>query len=181
MPTYKTPRHGVTLSEALHEAANIAPVDIVILHTFELWHSSLAEPIYVVNNYEPLTATKEATADRDAGAEVEFMAATVAIQRPTETDMGQAPELELTVGNVSGVMSAALRTARGSPDMWEVIERLYDSSDATGPAQTPMRLIVTGVDITAKTVTLRCSFGDPANVTIPRTTFRRAHYPGLVR
>jgi hypothetical protein len=181
MPLYKSPRHGVTLSQALHEAAAIAPVSVVILHTFELWHSSLAEPIYVVNNFEDLLATKEATADRDPSTEVEFMASSIALQRPTETDAGEAPELELTVSNVSGVLSAALRDARGSPDLWEVIERLYDQSDTSGPAHTPMSLIVTGIDISTKTVTLRCSYGDPANVAVPRTTFRRSAYPGLVR
>jgi hypothetical protein len=65
--------------------------------------------------------------------------------------------------------------------MWVVIERLFAANDTTGPAQTPMSLIVTGVEITAKTITLRCSYGDPANVAIPRTTFRRSEYPGLVR
>jgi hypothetical protein len=181
MPTYKAPRHGVTLSEALHEAATIAPVETVILHTFELWHPSLSEPIYVVNNFEALLATKEADAERDAGAVVEFMAASIGLQRPTETELGETPEMELVLTNVSGQVASAFRAARGSQASWEIIERLFATDDTTGPAQTPMELIVSGAQITARTVTLRCSYGDPANIAIPRKTFRRRDYPGLVR
>ena len=181
MPIFKAPRHGVTISEAFHEAASIAPDDTIILDTFELYHPSLAETIYVVNNFEPLFATKEADAERDAGLEVEFMAANIGLQRPTESDQAQAGELELVVGNVSGVLSRAIRAARGSPALWEIVERFFDQGDTSGPSQTPMALTVTGVEIGTRTATLRCSFSDPANFSIPRTTFRRIAYPGLTR
>lgn len=178
---FKPPRHGVTIAEAFHEAANIAPDDIPILDTFELWHPSLAEPIYAVNNFVPLLATKEATAERDAGIEVEFMAATIGIGRPTESDAGDAGELELVVTNISGVFSRALRAARGQPYLWEITERFYNANDTSAPVQTPMTTTVVGVEIDNRTVRMSCRFSEWQNFAIPRTTFRRIKYPGLVR
>lgn len=184
MPDYKSPRHGVSLSEALHEAANVAPISRVMLNTFELYHplGTPAGPVYVVNNYVALLATKEVDADRDAGLEVEFMASSIAIERPEESDTAAAPQITLTVTNVSGFMSDALRLARGSLEPWVIIERVYAEDDTTAPAiLPPMQLLVISVGIDAENVSLRCSFGDPANVAVPRTTFKRSEYPGLVR
>lgn len=183
MPTYSAPRRGVTLSEALQEAATIAPIERVVFSTFELWHplGTPDGPIYVVNNFEDLSATKEADADRDAGLTVTFMASSVELDRPDEDDNAPSPEIALRVGNVQGIMSDAIRRARGSLEPWQIVERLYASDETDGPAATPLRLIVTGVDITAEVVTLTCGYGDPANVAMPRTTFKRSEYPSLVR
>jgi len=182
MPQFKAPRHGVTIAEAFHEAANIATDDTLILDTFELWHPSLAAPIYVVSNFEALLATKESGADRDPSVQVEFLAAPgIALQRPTESDAASPGEMELVVPNISGVFSRAVRAARGSASLWEIIERFYDAADTGAPSQTPMKLTVIGVEITTRTVTMRCAFTDQANFAIPRITFRRAAYPGLVR
>jgi hypothetical protein len=67
MPTYLDALRGVSYTEALLEAAHVAPTSAAVLETFELWHESLAEPIYLVSNTEDFVATKEADADRDAG------------------------------------------------------------------------------------------------------------------
>jgi hypothetical protein len=184
MPTYATARHGVSLAEALKEAAVTARIDAPVLHTFELYHP-LGTPdgaIYAVRNKEDFSATIESTADRNASTEVDFIAVSIDLQRPEESDTAAAPELALTISNVSGLMSDALRLSRGSLDPWIIIERLYATDDTTGPLiLPPLQLYVTGASIDAEVVTLRASFGDSANVSVPRLNFRRDEYPGLVR
>lgn len=184
MPIYKPQRHGVTLSQALHEAATIAPVSRVILSTFELYHpiGTPTGAIYVVNDYADLVATKEATAAREAGVAVTFLACAVGIVRPEESDQAGTPSIGITAANVSGIMSDALRRARGSLVPWEIIERPYATDDTSGPAiNPPMTLYLDSVEVDAETIVITASFGDSANVSIPRINFKRSEYPGLVR
>lgn len=180
MPTYREPLHGVSFSEALAEAAAIAPITRVMLSTFELWHPTLWAPIRVVNDYEPLLATLEDDAPRDAGEEVEFLACPVTVGKPEESDAASTPEVTLQVANVSGLWSDALRRARGSDDLWQIIERVYASDDLSAPAiLPPTTLTLTHTSITGSVASLTASFGDPVNFSVPRTTFRREQYPGL--
>lgn len=181
MPTYKDPHNGVSLSEALHEAAVVAPIERAMLQTFEFWHPSFSVPIYAVADYQPFVAVKEATAARDPGRTVSFLAVSITVGSGEESDAG-AQEVSITMSNVSGLMSEALRNARGSLDPWEMILREYASDDPSGPAMLPpLSLYVTSASITAEVLTLTCSYGDSANVSVPRLTFRRDQYPGLVR
>jgi hypothetical protein len=180
MPTYLPKLHGVRLSEALAEAAAIAPVQRAILHTFELWHMTLAEPVYVVNDYADLLAYIEQDASRNALTQVTFLACNVKISRPEESDSAAAPEVTLTVDNVSGVFSSALRLSRGWLEPWEIIERLYASDDLTSPALLPpLKLHVVSVDLTGQLATLHCRHADFTNYGVPRLTFNRHEYPGL--
>lgn len=184
MPTFGSPRHGVSLADALKEAAVTADVRVAILHTFELYHP-VGTPdgaIYAVNDKANFSATKEAGADRDPGALVDYLAVAITIQRPEESDTASTPEVTLTVSNVSGLMSDALKLARGSIEPWIIIERVYAANDTAGPLiDPPLELYLVTVSMDAEAVTFRASFGDSANVSVPRTTFKRLEYPGLVR
>jgi len=181
MPTYQSPRHGVSLSDALAEAAAVAPIDRVVHSTFELWHPLLPDgPIYLVSDHEALLATIESTADRNAGVEVEFLAAPVRISRPEESDAAATPEIQLEADNVSGALSDALKITRGSLEPWVLIERIYASDDTSAPAvMPPMQMQLTNAEIAGAVARIRASFGDPVNVSVPRITFQRAAYPGL--
>lgn len=180
MPTYQPPLRGVSFSEALAEAAAIAPISRVVLSTFELWHPTLDEPVRIVNDYVPLMATLEADAPRNAGEEVEFLACPVSAARPEESDAAATPEVVITVANVSGIWSSALRRARGSAELWIIIERLYASDDTSGPAVLPpTSLTVTKTSISGTMVSLTASFGDAVNFSVPRATFTSRAYPGL--
>lgn len=185
MPIYTSPpRHGVSLSDALLEAAAVAPIGRAMLDTLELYHESGTPegPIYVVNDYADLIATKDAAATRDAGLTVLYMKTSLLIGRAEQSDSQATPELQITVPNVSGVMSQALRVSRSSLRPWELIHRVYASDDTSGPALLPaLVLYVSTFDVTAETVTIKASFGDSVNVSIPRLTFKRTEYPGLVR
>ena len=184
MPVYKPSRHGVSLSEALHEAAAIAPIHRAMLSTFELWHpvGTPDGPIYTVNDFQPLVATIEAGAARNASVAISFLPCPVDITRPEESDTQGTPEIGIAVKQVSGVMSEALRWARGSLIPWQLTERVYASDDTTAPAiLPPLSVFLSSVDVDGETVTLKASFGDSVNVSIPRLTFRRTAYPGLVQ
>lgn len=186
MPIYKDPRHGVSLSEGFHEAAYTVLATRVMLNCFEFYHpiGTPDGPIYVVNNGEALLATKEDTATRDAGELVEFMAGWVRLERPEESDNAGTPELMLSVDNVSGEISDALRLVRasGSLEAWEIIERVYATDQTTGPAiLPPLQMYVVDIEVNDETAQLTASMGDSVNVAIPRTTFKRSEYPGLVR
>lgn len=181
MPDYLAPLHGVSLSEALAEAAAIAPVTRAMLSAFELWHPLLAEPVRIVNDHANLLATLEADAPRDAGLEVEFLACAVRVTRPEESDTAGAPEITLSAANVSGLLSDALKLTRGSMDSWTIIERIYASDDTTGPAiLPPMTLTLTGASLTGAGASIVASFGDAVNTLVPKTTFKIEEYAGLL-
>jgi hypothetical protein len=180
MPDYQTARRGVQQSEDLLEAANVAPTSRTIVETFEVWHSSLAEPIYLAANPEDFVGVKEADADRDAGSAVTFLAAPIVFSPPEENDEASAPETSLTFPNISDLVSQALRDARGSLDPWIIIERVYASDDPSGPAQLPpLSLLIEAFTITGTEVTMVLGYGDPADVSVPVLKFRRNEYPTL--
>lgn len=181
MPTYQDPRHGVSMSAAIAEAAAVAPDTRVMLTTFELYHPTCGRK-RVVNNTTAFLATLEDDAPEDGGVEVEFLASRISINEPEESDQAGTPEISLTINNVSGLMSDALKLARGSLIPWQLTERVYASDDPSGPAiLPPVVLLLSSCDSSGDAVIVKASFGDPAFVNIPRNTFTRAKYPGLQR
>jgi hypothetical protein len=180
MPTYLDALRGVSYTEALLEAAHVAPTSAAVLETFELWHESLAEPIYLVSNTEDFVATKEADADRDAGLSVTYIAAPMQLEPQEENDQAAAPTVSLVLANISDIAASALRDARGSNTPWVLIERVYLSDDTSGPAQLPpLSLLVESVVLTGETLAMTLGYGDPANVSVPTLRFRRVEYPTL--
>jgi hypothetical protein len=180
MPTYLPPLRGVSYSHAYAEASAIAPITRAMLWAYELWHPTLAAPIYFVDDRADLVATIEAGAPRGAGTSPTFVACPLSIGRPEESDGAASPEVNLSREGVSGLLKQAFDAARGSLVPWVLIERLYASDDTSGPAKLPVLTYqLNGSDITGAVATIRASFADPANVSIPRLTFRRAEYPGL--
>lgn len=180
MPSYLPPRKGVTFAEAYAEAAAIAPIGRPVLHFFELWHPTMTEPVRVVRNYEALTVKLEDDAPRNAGEEVEHLACFARVERPDESAEAAAPETRFSIDNVNGLLKRALDGARGSRELWEVIERVYTLDDTTAPAVLPvLKLTFTKATLKGGTATLTTGYGDPVNVSIPRLTFTPDEYPGL--
>lgn len=175
-------RRGVTFTEAWQEAAAIAPITRTILLAYELWHPTLVEPIRFVNDLEDLTATLEADAPRNAGEAVTFVACQVSMKRPEESDTAASPSLELSRPDVAGLMNAALKAAAGSFESWILIEREFASDDTTGPARLPpLSLELESVTMGDTDLAIAAQFDDDFNVAIPRLTFKRSEYPGLLR
>ena len=179
MPIYETNK-GVQQSLAQREAAAIAPTGYAMIETFEIWHPSLAEPIYIAANPVDFPAYKEADAERDPGGLVTFLGSAAAFTEQEENADAAAPLGSLLLPNVSHIVSQAMRQTRGSFDPWVVIERLYASNDASAPAQLPpLSLLIESVPITGTSTEMQLGYGDPADVSIPVHKFRRVEYPTL--
>lgn len=181
MPDYQPAEHGVSMSYAQMEAAAIAPVTRAMLNTFELYHP-LSGRHRFCNDNQSFFGVLEDAAPEDAGELVEFLAAPLTINEPDESDSAASPEISLSLDGVAGAMAARLELTRESLVPWVLTERVYASDDNTGPAiLPPTELELSSVGIKGSAVILKANFGDPANVSIPRLTFRRGQYPGLQR
>jgi hypothetical protein len=153
-----------------------------MLEAYELWHPSFDEPIRFVNDIAPLTATLEDTAPRNASQAVEFLAVPMTVDRPEESDTAANPSVTLARPDVSGLLKTALDKARGSLASWELIERVYASDDLAAPAIRPTRVYqVKSFTLSLDSSSMEASYLDHANQGIPRLTFKRQFYPGLVR
>lgn len=169
-------QHGVTMQDAYLEAATAAPTDRTMLDCFSLYHP-IGGALYFVNDFEPFTALLE-----DGVTEVEFLACSVRIQRPEESDQASTPQVSISIDNISGAVSDKLKAIRGSRAPWVLTNYLYSSDDPTQPAVMPPTVMeIVPVKVDSQTATLTGSFGDAGNVAIPALTFKRAAYPGLVR
>lgn len=172
---------GLTLDAALLEAAAFAPVSRVMLSCYELWHPSMAEPVRLVRDYANFTCSLESDAPRNPGAEVEHMAAWFRFTRATESDQSDSPQVTVSIDNVAGLMTRALAAARGSRDLWELIERVYASDQPGAPAITPpLRVNLTDVEMAGGTCTAQAIYADPVNVSVPSRLFTPEKYAGLV-
>lgn len=175
-------RKGVTLSEALQEAATIAPVQRAMVYAYELWHESLAAPFRFVNDTADLTATLESDAPRNAGETVEFIACPLSLKRPTESDAAATPSVQLARPDLAAEISRALDVARGSLEPWQLIERLYASDDTSTPALLPpLQFELVQVLMAGPEAAVQAQYDDDGNVAVPVLTFKREEYPGLQR
>jgi hypothetical protein len=176
MPTTFSPAvHGVTMSEALREAATYAPVDRVVMATYEFVHSSFSTRALVVAEHSDLLAKDE------DGIDCTFKAlAGLRSEGFEESDQAATPTLRLQMDGVSSILIDKLDQALLSLEPVWVIERVYVSDDLTTPALLPpARAIVRSGTVTETRVSLEVGFGDPANQPFPRKVYTRAQYPGL--
>lgn len=175
-------RRGVTLSEALQEAAAIARINRRMVYAYELWHPTLSAPVYFVNDNADLSAFIESTAARNPSTEVLFVSCPLARTQPEEGDQPESPKLALSRPDLAGLLKPLLDAARGSTIAWVLIERLYASDDLSAPAMLPpLQVELTSVDIVGSQVQIAASFDDDGTLAIPAITFRRTEYPGLAR
>lgn len=187
MPTYLDPLNGISLSEALAEAAVYAPITRVILQTLELWHPVMTAPVRVVVNTEAITATLEASAPRNGGEAVTFIASQIQVDLPEESDKPESPSLVVTVSNVNLQIKRIIDAIRASSDpairdaRWELIERVYVSDDLSAPHKIPvLKLTAIRAQMQGELAAFTATYTDSANTSIPATTFTPESYPGLL-
>lgn len=175
MAIFSDPIHGVSMSEALREAATYAPIDRAVLMTYEFVHPTFTERVVVVSDYADLAAKDE------NGADVVYKAlAGLRSEGFEESDQASTPLLKLLIDGVSSILISEMDRALVTLDPIEVIERVYVSDDLTTPALLPpARAIVRSGSVTETRITLEVGFGDPANQPFPRKTYTRKEYPGL--
>jgi len=175
-------RKGVTLAQALQEAAAVAPIYRQMLYCYELWHPTLLAPIYFVNDNGDLSAFIEPTAARNANNEVEFLSCPMSVSRPEESDQPEAPKISMSRPDLAGMMRPLLALARGTLDPWVIIERVYASDDLSGPALLPpLEVELTSIDMVGSALQIAAQLDDDGTLAVPAITFRRTEYPGLQR
>lgn len=185
MPVYRTPKRGVTYSEALAQAYASAPEDEVVLDTLEFRHPTFIEAgvpfaVRVVNDHTDLEATLEDDAPLDGGEEVTFRAVYFTFVRPPETESGSTPEVEISVNNVARHLMQYLDAAKESRDPIEVTWRPYLASDLTGPHMNPpLTLTLRSITCDMMNVTARAGFGDLTNRRFPAIEYTSTKFPGL--
>ncbi len=171
-----------TLSDALKAAYASAPADEVIYHTLEIWHPAFSVPIRVVRDNASLDARLDATAPRDAGLIVTFVAYAFDIV-PPDQDSASLPQCVLTIDNVSTDITAQLEAANGDPRPTTAIYRGYLSDQLTvGPENNPppeMELSqVTATPLQVRAVT---GFPNLLDLPFPNLDYELATFPGLAR
>src|SRR4029077_13250761 len=119
-----------SLSDALAEAAALAPAEEIIFHTLEIRHpdfvgaDGLPDSVWLVADTQPLTAPIEADAPIRPGETVTFMALAFAFAlMPIEP--GTTPEIEITVDGVSLALIEHLDRAMESGKPLTVAYRPY--------------------------------------------------------
>lgn len=168
-----------TLADALAEAYASAPSSEVILHTLELRHSSFTSPIRVVRDHADFTATLEADAPEDPGAEVTFVAFAFDFVLP-DVQRSQSPEIEISLDGISGELVAYLDAAAQSESLIEVTYRPYLASDTSGPQMDPpLTLVIRSVSADIFRVRARAGYADLANRKFPGETYDTERFPGL--
>jgi hypothetical protein len=159
-----------------------------MLETIELWHPSMASSVRLVVDEVNLIATLEIDAPRNPGETVTFKACYMVIEKPEESDKAATPEVTIRIDNVSGDIADVLDTARESSDpsirdaTWQLIERVYASDDATGPAVLPtFKLTPIRVAMQGASALVTAAYRPSVNTSIPAITFTPEKYPGLLQ
>lgn len=186
MPIYRTPKRGISYSEALAAAYASAPEADVLLDTLEFRHASfvtagLPYAVRVVNDHTELLAYLEDDAPLNPGEEVTFTPTRFTLTRPSETDSGSTPELEITVDNAARILVPYLDAVKESRDPIMITWRPYLASDLTAPHMLPvLTLSLTSVNLDMSQVVARAGFGNMVNRRFPALEYLSTKHPGLV-
>lgn len=172
---YQDEKYGLSLAEAYAEAAASAPVDLVVMYTYEITHSTFGEDrILIVNDFQPLKATLE------DGSEVTFVPCPVQVTAPEQSDSGASPSINVQIDGVSALLAGRLDAAMGSFEKIGIVERVYVSSDTSAPAIIPpLSLVLQDVEVNETSVTATAAYDDPVNRGFPTKDYNIRQYPGL--
>lgn len=176
-----------SVSDALAEAAALAPADEVILHTLEIRHPAFVDEagnptsIFVVQDTQDLTAPLEAGAPVRGGEWVRFVGFLFSFAlMPIEP--GTTPEIEITVDGIDRSVIAQLDRAAESSDKIIVVYRPYLDSDlADGPQMDPPPSFeLSEVHATVTNVKAKARTGIDLRGNFPRRNYKATEFPGLV-
>jgi hypothetical protein len=162
------------LHPALVEAYAIAPASVSHVHTLELRHESLSEPLYLVQGY----FHKEIKTD-PSGPYHNFRACAFNFTLPA-TDDGGLQELTITLDNANNRVSDFCENAMNFPAPVEILYRPYLSTDLTTPLMNPpLRLFLENVTVSEAQVSGRAVPVDFLNLTFPTELFDSVRFPPL--
>lgn len=177
----------MSMEEALAEAYASAPTDERILETIELHHPSFLDEsgqptaIRVVQAFEDHTLTLENTAPLNPNQPVLFRACPFrfALSGFSEND---TPSLQLSISNVSRIVTKYLEQAIAYTTPITVIYRPYLESDTSAPQLDPViSMTLTSVKVGIMDITGNATLSDVHNWPFPTLKYTPEAYPGLVR
>lgn len=137
----------------------------VFLFLLTLSHPSLEQPIRVVNDSQNIISN-----------EVEYVSYPFQLVLPQDDDT-PAPQVRLSIDNVSQEIVAAVRKCNGEPITVSMSIVLASSPDTVEAG--PFEFSIRQVDYTAATVEATLQFEDVLNEPIPGDTMTRPRFPAL--
>ena len=177
----------MSMSEALAEAYASAPADELVLETIELHHPGFIDEfgslvsIRLVQSFEDHTLGLENTAPLNPSEMVLFKALAFEFT-PTGFGEGEVPSIQLSVSNVSRIITKYLEQASQYTDPITLIYRPYLESDPSEPQIDPVVIMtITSVESGVMAVTGTASLSDVHNWPFPNKKYTPEAYPGLVR
>ena len=163
-----------TLHPALVEAYAIAPANVVHIHTLELRHESMSEPLYLVQGYfhKQIKTTV-------GGSYVTFRACAFNFTLPS-TDDGGLQELSITIDNTENRVSDFCESAMAFPSPVEIYYRPYLSTDLETPLMDPpLRLFLKDVTVSESQVSGRAVPMDFLNLKFLTELYDTSRFPSL--
>lgn len=160
------------LHPALVEAYAVAPAAVVHLHTLELRHESMSEPLYLIQGYR-----HRELKIIPGGAWVQFRACAFNFTLPA-TDDGGLQELNLTIDNTNNRVSDFCESAMNFPAPVEIYYRPYLSTDLETPLMIPpLRLFLKNVVVSEAQVSGTATPADFLNLKFPTELYSYPRFP----
>jgi hypothetical protein len=187
MPTYDPPQSGISYSQALKQAWVHADTNVTVLETLAFAMSPTPfldangnpTEVYVVRDYQALTATLEDNAPMHAGQPVTFQPVAFEMDLAAEKE-GGIPTIQLKIDNVSRQIYSLLAQLQGTLNKVTVTHRTYLSSDTSGPHVLPVTILtLQQVNVLVDSVEATCGLGDIHNSRFPADVHDVVRFPGL--
>lgn len=176
-----------SLTDALAEAAALAPAEEIFYETIEFRHPDFvdengdADSLRLVADTQDLVAPLEAEAPIKGGQWVTFNRSRIAgVYRPP-IEPGATPEIEITVDGVSRAIIRYLDLAMESASPLTMAYRVYlDSAIADGPQMDPVPTFeVSEITVTLAGVKLKARTKIDLRGAFPVKQYTIAEFPGL--
>lgn len=164
---------NANLTEALKEAYALAPAGVSYIHTIELRHVSMSEPLYLAQGFFHRRLKLE------DGQFKTFRACAFDFTLPA-TDEGGLQELSLVMDNANNRVSDFCEQAMVFPAPVEIYYRPYLSTDLETPQMNPpMRLFLLNVKVSEAQVSGRATPVDFLNLKFPTEKYDSSRFPAL--
>lgn len=175
-----------SLSDALAEAAALAPADELVHDTLEIRHPDFVDEagnpdsLWITNDTVALAAPIEAGAPVRPGETVTFTALAFSFALAA-IEPGTTPEIEISLDNVNRAIVQYLDMAMESAKPITVVYRPYlDSDVAAGPQiMPPPSFEIAEVTVTLGAASLKARTGIDLRVAFPLRRYNIVEFPGL--
>lgn len=177
----------MSMSLAIEEAYASNPIDELVLDTLEFHHPAFVDEfgvrtgVRIVRDSQAWEFKLEDSAPLSPGQYVEFSPVPFEFS-PPGFEEGQVPTLQLTVSNISRIITRYLELAIAQTTPIEVYFRPYLSSDTSIPQINPVIVMkLTSVTATTMSITGTATLSDVHNWPFPAKKYTAERFPGLMR